>query len=230
MISQVYNMDCMEYMSTCKDKQFDLAIVDPPYGISQPAFRKGAMNKAAICKQYHNAVYKQDTPPMAYFTELFRISKNQIIWGANYYNDVLPIGRKWIFWDKKTEATQWGDGELAFTSFIGAIVKFEFAWNGMIQGNMKDKEVRIHPTQKPVALYKWTLKNFAKEGDKILDTYLGSGSSRIACYDEGFDFYATEIDKTYFDDQEERFQRYLKQPKPLFTQKDLDTTSQNTLL
>jgi site-specific DNA-methyltransferase (adenine-specific) len=171
---ELLNVDCMEYMATVPDKHFDLAIVDPPYGISQPAFRKESKNKATLPKNYNNTVFKQKAPDQNYFNELFRVSKNQIVWGGNYYNTHLAAGKKWIFWDKGTEDTQWGDGELAWTSFHGAITKFEFTWNGMIQGDMKNKEERIHPTQKPVKLYRWLLKNYAKEGDKILDTHGGS--------------------------------------------------------
>lgn len=206
-----YNMDCMDGMRAWPDKYFELAICDPPYGISQPAFRKESNNKAAIPINYHNAVYNQSAPNAGYFDELFRVSLNQIIWGANYYNQYLPSGNKWIFWDKHTDKTQWGDGEFAFTSFKGSITKFDYAWNGMIQGDMKEKEKRIHPTQKPVALYKWLLKNYAKEGDKILDTHLGSGSSRIAAYDMGFDFTGYELDEDYFNAQEERFKRHCSQ-------------------
>lgn len=210
-ISEVKLMDCMEGTKAYPDKYFDLAIVDPPYGITQPAFRKESKNKAAKTSDYHHAVYLQPPPDRRYFSELVRVSKNQIVWGANYYNDYLPSGYQWIFWDKNTEATQWGDGELAFTSFTGAIKKLNFAWNGMIQGDMKNKEDRIHPTQKPVKLYKWLLTNYAKHGDKILDTHLGSGSSRIAAFNMGFDFWGFEIDPEYFAAQEKRFKEQTAQ-------------------
>lgn len=209
--SEVFNEDCMAVMARYADKHFDLAIVDPPYGINQPAFRKGSKNKFAKTKNYNNAVYNQSAPEIEYFIELLRVSRNQIIWGANYYNNLLPTGNKWLFWDKKTELTQWGDGELAFTSFKGAITKFVFAWNGMLQGDMKNKEHRIHPTQKPVKLYDWILENYAKGGDKILDTHLGSGSSRIACYKAGLDFTGCEIDKEYFDASVKRFNEFKSQ-------------------
>lgn len=212
--SVVLNQDCMEGMKQFPDKHFDLAVVDPPYGISQPAFRKESGNKACPTKEYHHAVFTQGTPPDEYFLELFRVSKNQIIWGGNYYNHILPVGKKWIFWDKRTEAAQWGDGELAFTSFQGAITKFEFAWNGMIQGNMKDKEDRIHPTQKPVALYDWIYKNYLPEGGKVLDTHLGSGSNRIAAYKAGnIDFTGYEIDADYYAAQEKRFKAFAAQTR-----------------
>lgn len=205
------NEDCMEVMKRYPDKYFDLAIVDPPYGISQPAFRKESNNKATETKNYHNAVYNQPAPDKSYFDELKRVSINQIIWGANYYNSFLHNSKQWIFWDKGTEKTQWGDGELAYTSFKGAMKKFQFDWNGMIQGNMKNKEIRIHPTQKPVTLYRWLLENYAQKGQRILDTHLGSGSSAIAAHYFGVDFVGCEIDKDYYEAAVERFNRETKQ-------------------
>ena len=201
----------MELMARYPDNHFELAIVDPPYGISQPVFRKGSKNKVAKTKEYNNEVYNQNAPDEKYFSELFRISKNQIIWGANYYNNLLSPGNKWIFWDKGTEKTQWGDGELAYTSFSGSITKYSFTWNGMIQGDMKNKEIRIHPTQKPVKLYEWLLMNYAKEGDKILDTHLGSGSIAIACHNLGFDLTACELDKDYYEAAIKRLKQHQSQ-------------------
>jgi len=212
--SMVFNEDCMIGMKRYPDKYFDLAVVDPPYGIKQPAFRKESKNKAAIPKNYNNAVYNQTAPDKQYFDELFRISKNQIIWGGNYYNDFLSPGNKWIFWDKQTEQTQWGDGELAYTSFAGAITKYTFAWNGMIQGNMKHKEDRIHPTQKPVALYDWIYSQYLPLGGKVIDTHLGSGSNRIAANRAGnVEFVGFEIDSEYFSAQELRYKNFVAQQR-----------------
>ena len=208
---KITNEDNMELMARYPDNHFELAIVDPPYGISQPVFRKGSKNKVAKTKEYNNEVYNQNAPDEKYFSELFRISKNQIIWGANYYNNLLSPGNKWIFWDKGTEKTQWGDGELAYTSFSGSITKYSFTWNGMIQGDMKNKEIRIHPTQKPVKLYEWLLMNYAKEGDKILDTHLGSGSIAIACHNLGFDLTACELDKDYYEAAIKRLKQHQSQ-------------------
>jgi len=198
-------------MQKMADNQFDLAIVDPPYGISQPAFRKKSKNKAAKLKKYNTAVWHQPKPSNEYFDQLKRISKNQIIWGGNYFT--LSPSRGWIVWDKHTKDTQWGDAELAYSSFDRSVKMFDFAWNGMIQGNMKNKEKRIHPTQKPVALYKWLLTNYAKEGDKILDTHLGSGSIAIACLDYGFDLTGYEIDKDYYDTAMKRIENHKAQLK-----------------
>jgi len=204
---ELLNCDCMSYMATLPDKAFDLAIVDPPYGIKEPAFRRNDKNapskKATKTKEYNVTVFNQDVPSDKYFEELFRVSSNQIIWGGNYFG--LRASRCWIVWDKVTYDAQWADGELAWTSFKSSVRIFQFAWNGMIQGDMKNKESRIHPTQKPVALYKWLLHNYAKPGDKILDTHLGSGSSAIAAHKMGFDFVGTELDLDYYNAAVKRF-------------------------
>jgi len=213
-ISEVYNIDCIEYMKQFPDKHFDLAVVDPPYGIDvdnrTDHGKKRSIKSASKSKSYDNKGWDKDIPTDEYFNELFRVSKNQIIWGSNYFG--LMGG--YIFWDKNTaKGFSSADGELAYCSLINSVRKVNITWNGMIQENMKNKEQRIHPTQKPVALYKWLLNNYAKEGDKILDTHLGSGSSRIAAYDMGFNFYATELDKDYFWSSIKRFDQYKAQQK-----------------
>jgi site-specific DNA-methyltransferase (adenine-specific) len=208
---ELFNVDCMLRMVEYPDKYFDLAIVDPPYGIKEPLFRKGALNKSAKLTDYNMGIYNQPIPDVDYFIHLWRISKNQIIWGGNYFG--LPASRCWIVWDKETRDAQWADAELAWTSFNTSVKIFKFAWNGMIQGDMKYKEKRIHPTQKPVHLYKWLLHNYAKKGDKILDTHLGSGSSAIACYDGGFDFVGYEIDDGYFKAAKKRIETHQLQQK-----------------
>lgn len=202
-ISEVYNMDCMEGMKQYPDKYFELAIVDPPYGGSDAIGVKNSNSHNAIRKDYK--LFENKYPSIEYFKELFRVSKNQIIWGVNFYpySDIFIGGR--LVWDKK--GTAFGRAEMAYLSMTKSVNIFEYTWNGMIQQNMKNKEVRIHPTQKPVALYEWLLMNYAKEGDKILDTHLGSGSSRIAAYKLGFDFVGCELDKDYFDAQEKRFKQ-----------------------
>jgi len=214
--SEVFLMDCMEGMRGYPDKYFDLAIVDPPYGINHAEIAgkqsgKQYGNAAAPKANYITKYWDKSTPDLAYYNELFRVSKHQIIWGANYMVNFLKPSMGWIFWDKDNGENGFSDGELAFTSFECGLRKVKITWNGMIQYNMKEKEDRIHPTQKPVPLYKWTLTNYAKEGDKILDTHLGSGSHRIAAYDLGFDFTAFEIDKDYFDAQEKRFKQHISQ-------------------
>ena len=182
---QITNEDNMELMSRYKDKYFDLAIVDPPYGInhSEIAGKQSGTKygkAAAAKKEYTVKDWDKNAPNQEYFDELFRVSKNQIIWGANYMTDKLPPSMGWIFWDKDNGTNGFSDGELAYTSFNKGLRKIKITWNGMIQYNMKNKEDRIHPTQKPIALYQWLLTNYAKEGDKILDTHIGSGSIAIA--------------------------------------------------
>lgn len=212
-ISKTYLADCMDRMKRMKPGEFDLAIVDPFYGIYQNAHRTNNRSKLAKSKDYHDRMWQGDPPSQAFFRELFRVSKNQIVWGANHFIQNLAINSPcWIVWDKLNTG-HFADCELAWTSFPTAVRKFTYRWNGMIQQDMKNKEVRIHPTQKPVQLYRWLLEHYAKPGDKILDTHLGSGSSRIACYELGFDFVGIEIDPTHYQDQEERFRKITSQLK-----------------
>ena len=208
-----YNMDCMEGMKQFPDKYFDLAVVDPPYGIGESGSKNNTRSKLAKSKNYKAFSGNDKEPPdSAYFNELFRVSKSQIIWGANHFISKIPFDSScWIVWDKMNVENDFADCELAWTSFKTAVRKFEFRWQGMLQHDMKNKEERIHPTQKPIALYSWILKNYAKPGFKILDTHLGSGSSRIAAYDAGLDFVGYEICKEYFDKQEQRFQDHIAQ-------------------
>lgn len=210
-ISNAFNMDCMEAMKEFPDKYFELAIVDPPYGIGEGLKNRG-MGTCAMSGKYKIKNWDKEIPLKEYFDELFRVSKNQVIWGANYMTKYLPSSMGWIFWDKEASG-DFSDGELAYTSFNKGLRKYKYAWMGMRQGDMKNKEKRIHPTQKPVALYKWLLSNYAKQGDKILDTHLGSGSSRIAAWDMGFDFWGYELDSEYFEAQEKRFNNFKMQGK-----------------
>lgn len=213
MTNAVENIDCMLGMARYPDKYFELAIVDVPYGIKEDGRNNHTRGCLASSKNYSGRSKYDNTPPdMVYFNELMRVSVNQIIWGANHFISRIPFDSScWIIWDKDNGDTDFADCELAWTSFKTAARKFKFKWQGMLQGNMKDKEVLIHPNHKPVALYKWILRNYAKPGDKILDTHLGSGSSRIACYDGGFDFTGFELDKDYHDAAELRFQNHIKQ-------------------
>ena len=200
-ISEVYNMDCVAGMREYPDKYFDLAIVDPPYGIER--FKKGGshLNKYGT----ENQEWNNTKPTKEYFNELFRVSKYQIIWGSNNFE--LPTSEYFIIWQK------------------GNALEFSFAMVEQAWTNVKkpaklfkhlhaqNTDNRIHPTQKPVKLYEWLLMNYAKEGDKILDTHLGSGSSRIAAYRNGFDFVGFELDKDYYEAQEKRFKTELMQPR-----------------
>lgn len=204
------NGDCMEYMKDFPDDYFDLAIVDPPYGgVTQGGYMSNQMGGGVAKNRndYHLSLWQCDRPNEDYFKELQRVSKNQIIWGGNYYASLLFDSQCWIVWDKeKPEGVSFADVELAWTSFNLASSIFRFAWNGMIQGDMKNKEHKIHPTQKPVALYKWLINRFAKEGDTILDTHVGSGSSLIACYETGHKYVGFEIDTEYYRLAKERLE------------------------
>lgn len=214
MISIVENRDCMAAMAEFPDKYFELAIIDPPYGIGEDGAKnktRGKIAKAKTYKGFHGG--DKEPMPVEFFGELHRVSKNQIIWGANHFISRLPFDSPaWIIWDKMNGETDFADCELAYTSFKSAARKFEFKWSGMLQHDMKNKENRIHPTQKPVALYKWLLTNYAKPGDKILDTHLGSGSSRIAAHDLGFDFWGYELDPDYFAAMEARYRAHIAKP------------------
>lgn len=212
----VFNIDCMIGMKEFPDKHFDLAIVDPPYGIGEDGKSNHSRSKLAQTTKFIPKNWDSQPPNEQYFWELSRVSKNLIIWGANHFLDRIPFlldSSCWIVWDKVNGETDFADCELAWTSFNTAVRKFTFRWQGMLQGNMSTKEVRIHPTQKPIKLYKWLLKNYAKEGDKILDTHLGSQSSRIAAFDMGFDFTGYELDKDYFDAGNKRFAQHKAQLK-----------------
>jgi len=210
---KIYNMDCMEYMATLEDNAFDLAIVDPPYGIGEDGLKNHSRGKATKPTLYTPKDWDNKPPNETYFKELKRVSKNQIIWGANHFIQNIPEANSscWIVWNKQNGENDFADCELAYTSFKNAVRMFEFRWAGMLQGDMKNKEIRIHPTQKPVKLYEWLLINYAKEGDKILDTHLGSGSSAIASYNYKFDFVGLEIDKEYFDAAVNRFNNHKAQ-------------------
>ena len=181
----LYNMDCMELMRETPDKFYDLAICDPPYGAGQGFnFRFG------------KNVYVNNRPDSDYFKELFRVSKNQIVWGGNYFTNDLPESRGWLCWDKMQPADKFSDFELAWTSFDKVSSMFKYCNNGGFIAVGVNK--KIHPTQKPVALYKWLLQNYAKAGDKIFDSHIGSGSIAIACHQMGFELTGTELDADYF--------------------------------
>jgi len=199
----VTNEDCMELLKRTPDKFYDLSICDPPYGIKRAGHRG---NKKFGWKKHNFKNWDNEIPNSEYFKQLFRVSKNQIIWGANYFTKYLPSSKGWIFWDKGQDLTM-SDGELAFTSF-------DVALRRKIMNRVEIlKDGSIHPTQKPVALYKWLLDKYAKPGDKILDTYLGSGSIAIACHDYGFELTACELDKEYYDAAYKRFKNHASQQK-----------------
>lgn len=203
--SEVFNIDCIQGMKQYPDNYFELAIVDPPYGIGANKMTLGNGKKKIF---RGNNDWDLEIPSENYWHELFRCSKNQIVWGGNYMTEYLKPTSSWIFWDKGTGENDFADGELAWTSLGGALRKVSKTWVG---ANAKDGLERIHPTQKPIYLYKWILTKWGKDGDKILDTHLGSGSSRIAAYDLGFEFTGFELDEDYFKASEKRFKQHTDQ-------------------
>jgi site-specific DNA-methyltransferase (adenine-specific) len=201
----ITNEDNMALMARYPDKYFDLAIVDPPYGIgaSEMTMGSGKNKKYQKGKKWDNL-----TPAQNYFDALQRVSKNQIIWGGNYFQ--LPLTKSWIFWDKGIYGDcDFADGELAWTSFNSVLRIAKIRYKGFLGADAD----RIHPTQKPIKLYQWLLEKYAQQGDKILDTHLGSGSIAIACYDYGFDLTACELDKEYFEKAMQRINNHMAQQK-----------------
>lgn len=209
---QITNEDNMELMARYPDKYFDLAIVDPPYGIKADTIqndlggRKGFTKNAGKYKKYHLTNWDNEIPTKDYFKELFRVSKNQIIWGGNYFFDVKLSGV--IIWNKLGSGN-FKDGEMAKTSFN----TFKIFSMSRADAYINNGDNKIHPTQKPKELYKWLLDKYAKQGDKILDTHLGSGSIAIACHDLGFDLTACELDTDYFNAAMKRIADHKKQIK-----------------
>ena len=218
----LYNEDCLKAMKKMDDNSYDLAIVDPPYGIglsggAETKYKNGKNEKGFTSQnKYKNKNWDKKRPSPEYFTELLRVSKNQVIWGGNYFSDLLPISRGWIYWDKKITNVnnyKFSNGELAWTSFDCILQKFTYDWIGFGYINNPQKERKIHPTQKPVALYTWILNNYAKPGDKILDTHLGSGSIAIACHNLGFDLDGYKLDVDYFEAATKRLKEHQRQLK-----------------
>lgn len=214
-------MDCMKGMKQIPDKYFDLAIVDPPY-FSGPEKREyyGRKKSPIGVQRHYKPSENWEVPNEDYFNELARVSKNQIIWGCNYFNYPFKPGR--IIWDKVNGDSSFSDAEIAYCSIHESVRMFQYMWNGMLQGksiaegsiqqgNKTKNEIRIHPTQKPVALYKWLLKHYAKPSNKILDTHVGSASSLIACYDLGFEYLGFELDEGYYKQAMERLEKHKAQ-------------------
>ncbi len=203
----ITNEDNIDLMARYPDNYFDLAIVDPPFGIGASKMDMGSGKN----KKYNRSKNWDDkTPNQNYFTELQRISKHQIIWGGNYFSDKLKPSKSYIFWDKGIYGDcSFADGELAWTNFNKVLRIAKIRYKGFLGAD----KVRIHPTQKPVKLYEWLLMNYAKEGDKILDTHLGSGSIAIACHNLGFDLTACELDKDYYNASIKRIQQHKAQQR-----------------
>lgn len=208
LVSEVYLMDNIELMKHYPDKYFDLAVVDPPYGINvnmNAGRKKDTKSKKRTIKKWDLSI-----PEMQYFTELYRVSQNQIIWGANYFTQYLPSSMGWIFWDKcVAEKCSFSDGELAYSSFDKALKKAVIPYSGFI--GMEGE--KFHPTTKPIKLYDWIFGNYATEGMKILDTHLGSGSSRISANKAKLHFVGCEIDEEYFNKQNKRYEEFVSQAR-----------------
>jgi site-specific DNA-methyltransferase (adenine-specific) len=199
----------MELMRSFPDKYFDLAVVDPPYGIGEDGAKNHSRSNATKATLYTAKNWDNKIPSNEYFAELKRVSKNQIIWGGNYFG--LPASSCWIVWDKDNSG-DFADCELAWTSFNTAVRKYKFRWNGMLQGDMANKEHRIHPTQKPVKLYDWIFKNYLPTGGKVLDTHGGSMSSVISAIKAGnIEMTCSELDKDYFKAAKERILTFQSQ-------------------
>lgn len=227
-LNSYYNMNCMEGMKLIPDKYFDLAIVDPPWGRKEHGgkdrsrYVKQDNGKLTLVPSGKYAKKDWDNEPVGkeYFEELFRVSKHQIIWGENYFNEVFGPGR--IIWDKCNDGTDQSDCEIAYNSLTDRVDFFRYMWRGMFQGksinegyiqqgDKSKNEKRIHPAQKPIILYKWILMNYAKTGWKIIDTHVGSASSLIACHELGFEFMGFEKDKDYYSDSNKRMEKVRSQ-------------------
>ena len=206
-----YNIDNIEFMKTKPDNYYDLAIVDPPYGIDADVKnntdKKQSKKSASKSKKYGDQSWDSCIPTDEYFEELKRVSKKQIIWGANFFN--LQGGM--LYWHKNVTMPTYSTGELAYLSWLNKIDFVEITWHGMLQYDMKNKEERIHPTQKPIMLYRWLLDKYAEKGMKILDTHGGSMTIAKACDMEGYDLDICEIDKDYFNNGVNAFNEYKKQ-------------------
>lgn len=201
--------DNMAWMRSKPDGYYDLIIADPEYGIGEDGKSNHSRGKCAKATKYAIKNWDDKSPDKSYFDEIIRVSKNQIVFGANHFISKLPYDSScWVVWDKNNTG-DFADCELAWTSFNTAVRKFKFTWNGMIQENMKNKQKRIHPTEKPIPLYKWILSNYAKQGMKICDPNGGSFSSAIACYDLGFDLDIIENDPDIFSDAKSRYDAHV---------------------
>lgn len=210
--SEVYLMDCMDLMAKYPDNYFDLAVVDPPYGISYARGKNGFGNTIKNLPKLKDVSWDSEIPTKEYFTELFRVSKNQIIWGGNYFTEYLKPTNSWIIWDKIGEMkleNPFSDCEMAWTSFNSVTKKITFRQQGFISDSKDSK--RIHPTQKPTELYSWIFSKYATEGMKVLDTHLGSGSSRISANKANLNFVGCEIDEEYFKKSCKRYDDFVSQ-------------------
>ena len=206
LINRIIRGDCLEFMKKLPDKSIDLILTDPPYGINIAKSGNVGGGKLAPVKDYGARDWDNEIPSQDIFREMFRVSKNQIIFGGNYFVEHLYNSSCWIVWDKNNTGN-FADCELAWTSFKTAVRKFEYTWNGFIQGDMKNKEERIHPTQKPLPLFEWILNNYSEEGQTIYDPFGGSGTTAVACHRLNRNFMVTELDEEYYNLSVERLEK-----------------------
>lgn len=198
-LNTVIQGDCLDVMKSMPDKCIDLVLTDPPYGIDITNQSQGKGGGVAKKIDYKNTNFDKSIPSKYYFDEMKRISKNQIIWGGNYFSEYLENSSCWLVWDKDNSTTDFADCELAWTNFKTATRKYKFKWMGMLQENMKNKEKRFHPTQKPVALFQWILYNYSQPGMTILDPFAGSGTTAIACLETGRNYILVEKEPEYIE-------------------------------
>jgi site-specific DNA-methyltransferase (adenine-specific) len=203
--------DCLDIMREMPDKCVDLVLTDPPYGIGESNERNATRGKVCRPTDYGHYTWDSKRIPSEYFDEIRRISQNQIIFGGNYYGSILGDTSCYIVWDKDNGENDFADCELAWTSFKTAVRKFKYRWNGMLQENMRDKEKRIHPTQKPVALFEWILRLYSKPGDIILDPFLGSGTTVAACINLERQYIGIEINPDYVLASQQRIKKATEQ-------------------
>lgn len=198
-LNKIYNIDAFDGLKQLGDKSVDLILTDPPYGIGETNQKNASRKKLAKPTDFSSYQWDEQRLPGSYFREMLRISKEQVIFGGNYYTDYLNPSSCWIVWDKDNGDNDFADCELAWTSFKGAVRKFKWRWAGMLQEKMNWKEKRVHPTQKPLELFRWILKKYTKEGDLVLDPFMGSGTTAVACKQLNRRFIGFETDKNYVD-------------------------------
>ena len=206
-INTVWQGDCLKLMKEMPDKCVDLVLTDPPYGIGEAGGKNKSRCKMAVSKDYGNASWDNQIPSKEIFEHMIRISKNQIIFGGNYFVEYLKNSPCWIVWDKDNGKSDFADCELAWTSFPSAVRKFKWKWQGMLQENMKAKEFRVHPTQKPVPLMKWILQNYSKQTDVIFDPFMGSWTTAVVCKQLNRNFIGAELSKEYCEIGKERLRQ-----------------------
>ena len=211
MINTIINDDCINILKELPDKSIDLILTDPPYGIGESLKNNKSRSKLAKAKDYGHKDWDKEIPSKEIFDEIFRVSKNQIIFGGNYFVKYLDNSSCWIVWNKNNGNNDFADCELAWTSFKTAVRKYDWTWNGMLQQNMKNKDIRIHPTQKPLGLFEKILLDYSKENNLILDCFSGSGTTAVACYNTNRRFICIEKDKEYYEKSIERLNEVKQQ-------------------